>query len=195
MPMTEDPDMTYDINEITRQMVMEHLANETELVKELRQRLTKEFVGLRSMAKLMESNPDVPKETAKRHARTSLRLPDELRKMENEGDLHPDPECSLQIALYAVNYFDWDGGTENKDEVIHMAQSIAGCLQRSDELSSMVRKRYDLEADSTGFLPMLLLSPVPVFKGAGFWAGDLPIDRRSWVPQTAIRMNGVLVCP
>ncbi len=129
--MTEDSGTTYDIMKITRLVVLEHWANEEELVKELRQRLTKEFVGLRSMAKLMENNPDIPKETAKCHARTSLRLPDELRKIENEGGgLHPDPECSLQIALFAVNHYDWDGSEENRDEVTRMAQSISKYMQR-----------------------------------------------------------------
>ncbi len=70
------------------------------------------------------------RETAKRHARTSLRLPDELQKIENEGGLHPGPEWSLQIALFAANHYDWDGSEENRDEVTRMAQSSSKGMQR-----------------------------------------------------------------
>ncbi len=139
--ITKDIDVEPNIEKITKEMIMEHMANKRDIIKELRRHLTKEFVELRSMKKLMENNPGIPKDTIKRHARTSLRLPDKLRKMENEGTLHPDPECSLQIALFAVNHYDWDGEKEKIHDVVHMVQSILECLRDNNDLKLMFTGR------------------------------------------------------
>ena len=101
--------MVQDIGTLAQQMVNEHIANKTEIQKHLRQRLTKEFVELRSMSKVIKNNSEVTKDAIKQHVRTSMRLPLELKRLENEGNLHPNPDCSLQIALFAVNYYEWDG--------------------------------------------------------------------------------------
>ncbi len=123
-----------DIGRITGEMVMEHISNQRHVIKELRQRLTGEFVRLRSMARLVENNPDISKDTIKRHVRTTLRLPDELRKMADGDALHPDPGCSLQIALFAVNYCDWDGEMREEGKAIRMARLISDHLGDNDGL-------------------------------------------------------------
>lgn len=113
-----------DTEELTRQMMEEHVANKREIDKPLQERLTREFLKSKSIAEVIGNHPDIPREKIKRHVRSPLRLPLELRRL-NEGGLHPDPMLSLHIALFAVNYHDWDGDEDATEHVLRAAKSIA----------------------------------------------------------------------
>jgi len=115
-----------EIRILSERMINEYAISRID--KALKRRLTAEFVNLRSMKKIMENNPHLSKEETKLHVRTSLRLPETLRLMENAGHLHPDPECSLQIALFAVNYHDWDGEKRDEEKTVRLAQEISRFL-------------------------------------------------------------------
>ena len=121
-------------------MINEHAVN-NRINKTLRQRLTMEFIDSKSMRKIIEDNSSFSKEVIKQHVRTSLRLPEELRLMENAGHLHPDPECSLQIALFAVNHNDWDGEKQNEGKVTQMAQAISKCVSTDMHLRDAFSKK------------------------------------------------------
>ena len=129
--------MVQDIGTLAQQMVNEHIANKTEIQKHLRQRLTKEFVELGSMSKVIKNNSEVTKDVIKQHVRTSMRLPLELKMLENEGNLHPNPDCSLQIALFAVNYYEWDGKKKNEKNVMQLAQSLSIYVNKNINLNQI----------------------------------------------------------
>ena len=91
--------------------------------RSLQRELTKEYLHVRSIRLVMERHQDIPKEEIKRHIRTPLRLPEKLRKRNEEG-LHADPQLSLQIALSAVNLYDWDTGDDG-EEALQTAERIS----------------------------------------------------------------------
>jgi len=128
---------TQYIYNLTEQMVNGYVVNKQRLNKDLRRRLTGEFVRTRSVNEVMKNNPEIPKDIVMQHILTDLRLPTELKKMENEGFLHPDPNCSLTIALFAVNHYEWDGTKRDKSDVIRMAQSISKCLRDNMHLNQV----------------------------------------------------------
>ena len=140
--------MTQDIGTLAQQMVNEHIANKIEIQKHLRQRLTREFVELRSMAKVIKNNPEITKDVIKQHIRTSLRLPLELKKLENEGNLHSDPDCSLQIALFAVNYYKWNRKKNDEKKVIRMAKSISRYVNKNKDLNQIFSNKIKLNNSS-----------------------------------------------
>ena len=114
-----------DIGVIARLVLEEHGENSKRIDKSLQRSLTMEFLRVRSIRAVAENHPEISREVIKRHVRTPLRLPDALRARNEEG-LHPDPEISLQIALYAVNHHDWDGRKDSADDVVRTAEAIAG---------------------------------------------------------------------
>ena len=130
-------DMVQNIGKLARQMVDEHIANKIQMQKDLRQRLTKEFVELGSMSKVIKNNSGITSDAIKQHVRTSLRLPPKLKTLENEGNLHPKPDCSLQIALFAVNYYEWDDKKNNAKKVVQMAQAISTYVNKNNDLNQI----------------------------------------------------------
>ena len=140
--------MVQDIGTLAQQMVNEHIANKTEIQKHLRQRLTKEFVELGSMSKVIKNNSEVTKDAIKQHVRTSMRLPLELKRLENEGNLHPNPDCSLQIALFAVNYYEWDDKKKNEKNVIQLAQSLSMYVNKNNNLNQIFSGKIKLNNNS-----------------------------------------------
>ena len=117
------------IAELTREMMAEY-ADGRSLNKRLRQRLTREYVDCRSMAQVIRDNPDLREGVIRLHVRTSLRLPPGLRELENSGALHPDPDLSLRIALFAVNHYRWDGEGETEGAVTDLARGISAYVAR-----------------------------------------------------------------
>ena len=138
--ITNNPDQSstdkimYDIGMLAQQLVDEHITNKRQIEKHLQQRLTREFVESKSMENVFRNNYEFTKSEIKLHVRTSLRLPPELEKLENEGGLHAEPNCSLQIALYAVNYYDWDGDKDKEQDVLRLAQSLSRYLHENQNL-------------------------------------------------------------
>jgi len=130
-----------DIEELARQMMEEYVANKRD--KSLQERLTREFLKSKSIAEVIGNHHDIPREQIKRHVRSPLRLPSELRRL-NEDGLHPDPILSLHIALFAVNHHDWDGDEDVAEDVLHTAESIArraSTVTGTDVSNVLMRKR------------------------------------------------------
>ena len=134
-PTRTDQTAPQDMDSLTCQMIDKYVANKGQIQKHLRQRLTKEFVRSGSMESIFKNNPEFTREEVKRHVITDLRLPKELQKLENEGALHVDPECSLHIALFAVNYHDWDGKKDGEAAVTMMAQSMSKHVHQNPDLN------------------------------------------------------------
>ena len=112
------------IDDLAHEMLGEYDLVKKTTDKRLQRELTMEFLSTGSVRSVVERHPDIPKERIKRHIRTPRRLPEELRARNEEG-LHPDPQISLQIALFAVNHHDWDGDEGSADAVLHTAELIA----------------------------------------------------------------------
>ena len=150
-----------DIESIVCEMINEYSTNSTFINKELRQRLTREYVESGSMKTIVKKNSALSKERIKRHVRTSMRLPEKLRDMENGGQLHSSPDCSLQIALFATNRYDWDGNEKDKDVVISCARVISEYLSKNKEIDAVFRAKKPMPDanqnhridDETRYLP------------------------------------------
>ena len=140
--------MAQNIRKLTQQMVDGHIANKIQIQKHLQQRLTREFVELGSMAKVIKNNPEITRDVIKQHVRTSLRLPLELKKLENEGNLHSDPDCSLQIALFAVNHYEWTRKKNDEKKVIRMAKSISIYVNKNSNLNQIFSGKIKLNSIS-----------------------------------------------
>lgn len=119
------------IGDLAKQMLKEHVTNGRTINKALQQSLTKEFLNTRSIKAVIANHPEISNMEIKRHVRTPLRLPDDLRTL-NEGSLHPDPQISLQIALFAVNHHNWDGSNDDAKNVLQTAESIANHIIATD---------------------------------------------------------------
>ncbi len=111
-------------DDLVQEMLGEYDLAKKATDKRLQRELTMEFLSTGSVKSVIEHHPDIPKERIKRHIRTPGRLPKDLRARNEEG-LHPDPQLSLHIALFAVNHHDWDGDEGSADAVLHTAESIA----------------------------------------------------------------------
>ena len=140
-----------DVELLAGQVINEHVANKKYINNFLKRRLTEEFVGSRSMAKVIRDNPEFSKKEIMRHVRTSLRLPEQLREIEVQGELHPDPECSLQIALFAVNHYEWDNQRQDEKKVTQMAQAISKCIHADVQLLEAFSNRTVFSSD--GYQP------------------------------------------
>ena len=93
--------------------------------KKLRRRLTEEYMECRSMAQVIRNNPGLRERAVWKHVRTSMRLPERLRELENRGDLHPDPDKSLRIALFAADHYRWDGDEDTEEAVTSLAIALS----------------------------------------------------------------------
>jgi len=121
-----------EIEKITMKMIQNHLRWKRNINKELKRKVITEFVEFRSLTKIYDLHPNDTAERIRSHLITDLRLPSELKKLENEGAMHPNLVCSLAIALYATDYFHWDDKKEDEEKIIDLAKSISKYL-KSDE--------------------------------------------------------------
>ena len=128
-------DKLEDIEKISIMMVDCYILRHKTIHKQLQKRLTMEFLKSKSIQKLLYQNPEYTKINIMDHAITDERLPSKLKKLENEGALHSNTDCSLYIALYAVNHYEWDGQKNNEKNVIDLATSISKYLQKNKELN------------------------------------------------------------
>lgn len=131
--------------ELARQMLDEHHTSQKTMDKDLQKELTVEFLHAGSIRAMVKKCPSISKETIKRHIRTPLRLPEKLRAL-NEDGLHPDPQISLQIALFAVNLHDWDGHDGDAKDVLRTAEGISKHLSvvsrdGGDELRNHIHQK------------------------------------------------------
>ena len=74
------------IETLVNHMIGEHNLNKYSIIKQLRQRLTIDFVNGKSISEICKSNPGYSKNEILKHIITDKRLPAELKKMENEQD-------------------------------------------------------------------------------------------------------------
>jgi hypothetical protein len=148
-PNTKPDDAEHDIKSLVIQMIDEYSTNRIDISKHLRQRLTKEFVESGSMETVAKNNPQFSEIQIMRHVRTSMRLPEKLREMENNGALHSDPECSLQIALFTVNYHKWNGDAKEQDVVIDLALSISKYLSQHLSINQIFRAKNRVHGNVT----------------------------------------------
>jgi len=139
-----------DIDYLVRK-VKEQNVNQKTLNKSLQKRLTVEFLNTGSVNAVVRSHPDIPKEEIKRHIRSPMRLPEELR-IRNEVGLHPDPQLSLQIALFAVNYHDWDGDQESVETVIQTAEETARLIIESETRKTKPNPAHGKNSTNTEFV-------------------------------------------
>ena len=110
--------------DLARQMLDEYHASQKTIDKDLQKELTVEFLRAGSISAMVKKYPNISKEVIKLNIRTPLRLPEGLRALNEEG-LHPDPQISLQIALFAVNLHDWDGNGSGAEDVLRTAEGIS----------------------------------------------------------------------
>lgn len=132
------------VEDLARQMLDEHYKNKA-IKKALQRDLTVEFLKIRSVRGVITNHPDIAKDEVKRHIRSPLRLPAKLREL-NEGGLHPNPDLSLQIALFAVNHHDWDGQKEQEGDVLRTAESVSAWIASNASSEGRVRGMSDRPA-------------------------------------------------
>ena len=111
-------------DDLVKNMLEEYNEAKKTIDKSLQKELTLEFIHTGSVKSVMEQHPNIPKGMIRRHIRTPMRLPDMLRARNEEG-LHTDPQLSLQIALYAVDLYDWDGNNDDVEDILQTAELIA----------------------------------------------------------------------
>ena len=137
------------IQTISREMVTEFLNDKYTINKSLKNQYIDEYRIHKSVAKVIElhsATGSTRKEgEIKRHLITGLRLPAELRKLEEEGGLHANYGCSKKIALFATDYFSWDGQKNKEKDVVNLAVAISEYLQSDLELNQKFKegKRSD----------------------------------------------------
>ncbi len=135
----QNKESTNDIKYIVRHMINQYASKNQS--KHLQYRLTQEYMQSGSIKDVIKNNPNFSKTEIMNHIKSANRLPAELKKLEIEGRLHFNPRCSLHIALYAVNYYEWDGEESNKDNVINLALSITKYLTENKDLNQLFAKR------------------------------------------------------
>ena len=126
-----------EIKDISHQMVQEYLHWKTKINKSLKRDAINAFLKYRSLSKVYSEFPNHTKEKIRSHLVTDSRIPVKLKKMENTMELHSDPRCSITIALYATDYFHWDGEEEKEDKVIELSKNISRYLQSDVKLNQL----------------------------------------------------------
>ena len=124
---------------ISKEMVTKYLNYKRTIDKSRKIKLIDEYLIHKSVAKVIELHSATGSTRRegeiKRHLITGLRLPAELRKLEEEGGLHPNHECSINIALFATDHFNWDGEKNKEKDVVNLALAISEYLQSDLELN------------------------------------------------------------
>ena len=126
-----------EIKNITYKMVAEHIHWKNNISKKLKIELIDAYIKYKSISKVYEEFSNHTKQKIRLHFTTNMRLPLKLKELENSGGLHSNPKCSIVIALYATDYFGWDTGDENEDEIIKLAKSISNYLQSDSNLNKL----------------------------------------------------------
>ena len=133
------------IQTISREMVTEYLNYKRTIDKSRKIKLIDEYRIHKSVAKVIELHSATGSTRRegkiKQHLITGLRLPAELRKIEEEGGLHPNHECSIKIALFATDHFNWDGQKNKEKDVVNLALAISKHLQLDLELNQIFQEK------------------------------------------------------
>ena len=126
-----------NIDETATKMVSDYIHWKTNINKKLKIELINAYKKYKSMNKIYELYPNYTKEKIRRHTITDLRLPSKLKELENEGGLHSNLSCSITIALFASDFFEWDGKRNDENKVLELAKSIAAHLQSNNKLNQL----------------------------------------------------------
>mgnify|MGYP006893770856 FL=1 len=120
----KESDRDKKIKIMVQVMIKEYIRDKYSRNKQLKQRLTIEFVKGASISEICKSNPEYSKNEILNHIITDKRLPAELKEMENEQYFDSDKEISLAIPLFAVDYYQWEGAKKDEQKVIDLAVAI-----------------------------------------------------------------------
>lgn len=103
--------------------------------------LTSRFAETGRLEDVLAENPDLPEQTVLAHTRTGLRLPPDLAELENAGCLHPDPDVSLDIALFSTDRCGWrpGGGSADGEASARLAVAISDLLASNPILSQRLK--------------------------------------------------------
>lgn len=126
-----------EIGRIVTKMVEEHARWRNNTNKNLKRELIFAYQQNKSLKKLYEMYPNYTMEKIRKHTVTDLRLPPTLKELENEGGLHSNPTCSITIALFTTDYFDWDEKRKNEEKILNLAKSISTYLQTNAQLNQL----------------------------------------------------------
>ena len=121
-------------------MVAEHIHWKTNINKKLKIELIDSYIKHKSMKKVYSEFSMYPKLKIRLHLVTNIRLPPKLKDIESSGGLHSDPTCSITIALYAADYYSWDGDN-NEEDIITLSKSISKYLQTDHNLNKTFEGR------------------------------------------------------
>ena len=130
----KESDRDKKIKIMVQVMIKEYIRDKYSRNKQLKQRLTIEFVKGASISEICKSNPEYSKNEILNHIITDKRLPAELKEMENEQYFDSDKEISLAIPLFAVDYYQWEGAKKDEQKVIDLAVEIKECLTNNPKL-------------------------------------------------------------
>jgi hypothetical protein len=133
--------MDEEIKKIVQKMIAEHIHWKTNINKDLKIKLINIFLKDNSILAIYKEFPIYTKQKIRVHLTTDLRLPTKLKELENSGSLHYNPICSITIALYATDYFNWDGEEENIKKIIELAKSISNYLKSDSDLNRIFEGR------------------------------------------------------
>ena len=129
-----------EIKDMTYKMVAEHIHWKTNINKKLKIELIDSYIKHKSMKKVYSEFSMYPKLKIRLHLVTNMRLPSKLKAIESSGGLHSDPTCSITIALYAADYYGWDGDN-NEEDIITLSKSISKYLQTDHNLNKTFEGR------------------------------------------------------
>jgi hypothetical protein len=94
--------------------------------------LVKAYISSSSVKDVCKKHPWIDEEKIRRHLPTPARFPVELQK--NAHNLLADPESSMAIAMYAVDYYNWDGGKSTSDKVVKLALKLKIGFEKNNDL-------------------------------------------------------------
>ena len=121
-------------------MVAEHIHWKTNINKKLKIELIDSYLKHKSMQKVFDEFPGYTKQKIRLHLMTNIRLPPKLKEIESSGGLHSNPTCSIVIALYAADHYNWDNNGEEA-QIIELAKSISKYLQTDQNLNNSFEGR------------------------------------------------------
>ena len=130
-----------EIKNVTFKMITEYIYWKNNISKKFKIELIDSYLKYKSISKVYEKFSSHTKQRIRLHLVTDLRLPPKLKTIENSGGLHSNPTCSIVIALYATDYFNWDGEDEKVEKIIELARAISNYLQSDSNLNKLFEGR------------------------------------------------------
>lgn len=86
--------------------------------------LTDVFLTVNSIRKVSEIS-NQPEDIVREYIKSPKRLPSKLKQAYDNNILSADPKLALNIAIHAVDYYNWDGENKNQKEIHELALMIS----------------------------------------------------------------------